>query len=96
LPFFLHEESPSTKDSLERAAELYQQSSCGTSVKQAVEKIFELENLYKGSPVNHVFSKISKGSLHVNYALLSEESVQTALNKIFCMAFATHILFVDG
>ena len=48
--FFLREESPSTNDSLKRAAEIYQQSTCGTSVKQAIEKIFE--NLSDGSPVN--------------------------------------------
>jgi len=50
LSFFLHEESPSTNDSLKRAAEIYQQSTCGTLVKQAVENIFE--NLSDGSPVN--------------------------------------------
>ncbi|KAF8804798.1 hypothetical protein BYT27DRAFT_7193771, partial [Phlegmacium glaucopus] len=84
LSFFLHQESPSTKDSFERAAQIYQQSTCDVSVKQAIEKIFELENLFKGS---HVMRHV-KHFLHVdnvNYELLGEEAVQTASNNLLCM-----------
>ncbi|KAF8816506.1 hypothetical protein BYT27DRAFT_7182075, partial [Phlegmacium glaucopus] len=66
LSFFLHQESPSTKNSLERAAQIYQQSTHDASVKQAI------ENLFKGS--HHVDD--------VNYELLVEEAVQTVLNNL--------------
>ncbi|KAF8799269.1 hypothetical protein BYT27DRAFT_7202436 [Phlegmacium glaucopus] len=78
LSFFLHKESPSKTDSLERAVQTYQQSACDTSVKQAVEKIFELENLSKGS---HTFSNLFKA----NHTLLSEEAVQIALNNLILL-----------
>ncbi|KAF8799074.1 hypothetical protein BYT27DRAFT_7202008, partial [Phlegmacium glaucopus] len=89
LSFFLHQESPSTKNSLERAAQIYQHSTSDASVKQAIEKIFELENLFKGShvttPVKHTFSNPFKGLLHVddvNHEVLVGEAVQTALNNL--------------
>jgi len=49
LSFFLYEESPYTQDSSERAAKIYQQLTCDTSFKQAIEKIFELENISNDS-----------------------------------------------
>ncbi|KAF8799212.1 hypothetical protein BYT27DRAFT_7202364 [Phlegmacium glaucopus] len=49
LSFFLHKESPSETDSLERAVQLYQQSTCDTSVKEAV------ENLSQGPYANSAF-----------------------------------------
>ncbi|KAF8799150.1 hypothetical protein BYT27DRAFT_7202206, partial [Phlegmacium glaucopus] len=92
LSFFLHQESPSIKNSLERAAQIYQQSTYDASVKQAIERIFELENLFKGShvmsQVKHTFPKPFKGVLNVddlNHGLLIEEAVQTALNNLLCM-----------
>ncbi|KAF8800484.1 hypothetical protein BYT27DRAFT_7200065, partial [Phlegmacium glaucopus] len=81
LSFFLHQESPSTKNSLGRAALIFQQSACDASVKQAIEKIFELENLFEGS---HVMRHV-KHFLHVDYVnrqLLVEEAVQTVLNNL--------------
>ncbi|KAF8799204.1 hypothetical protein BYT27DRAFT_7176667 [Phlegmacium glaucopus] len=47
---------------------MYQQSTCDTSVKKAVENISALENLSQDS--------------HVNHALLAEEAVQIALNQL--------------
>jgi hypothetical protein len=47
LSFFLSQESLNTNNSLERAAQIYQQLTCATSVKQAV------ENLSNNSHVNH-------------------------------------------
>ncbi|KAF8805542.1 hypothetical protein BYT27DRAFT_7192417 [Phlegmacium glaucopus] len=89
LSFFLSQKSPSTKDSLQRAAQIYQQSTCDASVKQHIERIFELENISKGpqatSHVKHTFSNPFKGSLHVddvNHELLVEEAIQTALNNL--------------
>ncbi|KAF8797551.1 hypothetical protein BYT27DRAFT_6933111 [Phlegmacium glaucopus] len=66
LSFFLYKESPSTADSLERAVQIYQQSPCDTSVKQAV---------------NNYFENLSKGS-HVNHKLLVQEAVQIAMNNL--------------
>ncbi|KAF8799278.1 hypothetical protein BYT27DRAFT_7218087 [Phlegmacium glaucopus] len=80
LSFFLHKESPKTMDSLDRAVQIYQQSTCDTSVKQAVEKIFELENISKGSYVNHTW--------------LAEEAVQIALNSLICMDFTIHFFYL--
>ncbi|KAF8813441.1 hypothetical protein BYT27DRAFT_7180979 [Phlegmacium glaucopus] len=89
LSFFLHQESPSTRNSLERSARVYQQSTYDASVKQAIERIFELENLFKGSHVKdhvkHTIPNPFKGFLHVNdvnHGLLVEEAVQTALNVL--------------
>ncbi|KAF8800422.1 hypothetical protein BYT27DRAFT_6831855 [Phlegmacium glaucopus] len=47
LSFFLHQESPCTKDCLEQAAQIFQQSACDASVKQAI------ENIYIMGHVNH-------------------------------------------
>ncbi|KAF8799131.1 hypothetical protein BYT27DRAFT_7202192, partial [Phlegmacium glaucopus] len=88
LSFFLHQELPRTRNCLERAAQIYQQSTRDASVKQEIEKIFELENLFTGSHVKHTFSNPFKGSLHtvdVNHELLIEEAVQTAFNNLLCM-----------
>ncbi|KAF8799064.1 hypothetical protein BYT27DRAFT_7201986 [Phlegmacium glaucopus] len=95
LSFFLFQGSLSPATSLERAAQTYQQSTSGASVKQAIEKIFELENLFKGSHVKshakHKFSNPFKHFLKVhdvdhvdnaNHELLGEEAVQTALNNL--------------
>ncbi|KAF8814189.1 hypothetical protein BYT27DRAFT_7179758 [Phlegmacium glaucopus] len=81
LSFFLLQESPSTKNSLERAAQIFHQSACDASVKQAIEKIFKLENLFKGSHVmRHVKQFLHVD--HVDHELLLEEAVQTALNNL--------------
>ncbi|KAF8816124.1 hypothetical protein BYT27DRAFT_7185368 [Phlegmacium glaucopus] len=92
LSFFLHQESPSTRNSLERAAQIYQQSTYNASIKQAIENIFELENIFKGSHVKshvkHTFSNPFKGFLlvdDINHELLVAEVVQTALNNLLCM-----------
>ncbi|KAF8804526.1 hypothetical protein BYT27DRAFT_7194072 [Phlegmacium glaucopus] len=89
LSFFLSQKSPSTKDSLQRAVQIYQQSTCDASVKQAIERIFELENISKGpqatSHVKHTFPNPFKRFLHVddvNCELLVEEAIQTALNNL--------------
>ncbi|KAF8809947.1 hypothetical protein BYT27DRAFT_7187267 [Phlegmacium glaucopus] len=68
LSFFIHKESPNETGSLERAVQVYQQSTCDNSVKQAVENIFELEIFSEGP--------------HVNYTLLAEEAIKIALNNI--------------
>ncbi|KAF8800459.1 hypothetical protein BYT27DRAFT_7200008 [Phlegmacium glaucopus] len=81
LSFFLHQESPSTANCLERAAQKFQQSACDASVRQAIEKIFDIENPFKGS---HVMRHV-KHFLHVDYVnqeLLVEEAVQTVLNNL--------------
>jgi hypothetical protein len=41
LSFLLHQQSPKEKNSLEQTAQIYQQSTCDSSVKQAVENLFE-------------------------------------------------------
>ncbi|KAF8812757.1 hypothetical protein BYT27DRAFT_7182485 [Phlegmacium glaucopus] len=81
LSFFLHQESPSAKNSLQRAAYIFQLSACDASVKEAIEKIFDMPNLFKGS---HVMRHV-KRFLHVDYVnheLLVEEAVQTVLNNL--------------
>jgi len=82
LSFFLHQEGSKKKNSLERAAKFYQQSTRDTSVKQAVEKIFRLENLSKDP--------------HANHAMLLEGAVQIAMNNLLCKDFITQFfIFVN-
>ncbi|KAF8801293.1 hypothetical protein BYT27DRAFT_7198371 [Phlegmacium glaucopus] len=82
LSFFLHNESPQrVTHTLERAVQIYQQSTCDTSVKEAVEKIFEPENSNKGS---YAFSNLFK-AFNVNYELLAEEAVQIATNNLILL-----------
>ncbi|KAF8809933.1 hypothetical protein BYT27DRAFT_7187229, partial [Phlegmacium glaucopus] len=68
LSFFIHKESPNETGSLERAVQVYQQSTCDSSVKQAVETIFKLETFFEDP--------------YVNFTTLSEEAIQVALNNI--------------
>ncbi|KAF8814825.1 hypothetical protein BYT27DRAFT_7205810, partial [Phlegmacium glaucopus] len=86
LSLLLHQESPNTKNSLERAALIFQQSACDASVKQAIEKIFELENLFKGYHLSylmrHVKHFVDLDVDDINHELLVEEAVQTALNNL--------------
>ncbi|KAF8802123.1 hypothetical protein BYT27DRAFT_7197190 [Phlegmacium glaucopus] len=85
LYFTLHQESPRTRNSLKRAVQIYQQSTCDASVKQAIEKIFELENLFNGSHIKSHIKSPFKHFLHVDevdHKLLVEEAVQTALNNL--------------
>jgi hypothetical protein len=63
---------------LEQATQIYKQSTCDTSIKQAVESLLE------ASYVDHTFLKIFKHS-HVDRALLVEGAIQTALNNLLCM-----------
>jgi len=85
LSFLLHKKSPDQKNSLERAAQIYKQSTCDTSIKQAVESIFE------ASYVDHTFLKIFKHS-HIDHALLVKGAIQTAFNNLLCMI--PHPLFL--
>jgi len=69
LSFFLHQESPKPKNSLERAAKIYQRSTCDTSVKQAVERIFQPPSPSPSpnpSPVKCGFFKTLFKRSHVN------------------------------
>ena len=91
LSFFLHQESPNTNNSLERAAQIYQQSTHDASVKQAVEEIFQLENLFKSSHIKHVLNVLKHS--YVNHALLVEEATQAVLKNLLCMDFTIKFLF---
>jgi hypothetical protein len=78
LSFFLYQQSPKEKKSLEQAAQIYQQSTCDSSVKQAVEDLFEgyhhvnhgILNFFKRDPV---------------YESLIKGAIQIALNHRLCM-----------
>ena len=80
MSFFLHKESPKGRDSLDRAAQIYQQSTCDTSVKQAVENLF---NCYH----DNYFIKpgiLNLSKPHVNPALVNG-AIQIALDNLLCM-----------
>jgi len=97
LSFFIHQESSNETNSLERAAKIYQQSTCDTSVKQAIEKLFQLENLskdFRATQSKHAIFNHFKGS-HVDHALLVEVAIQTAMNNLLCKDFVIQILFVN-
>jgi hypothetical protein len=80
LSFFLFKQLPKGKDSLETAAQIYQQSTCDSSIKQAV------DNLFEGYHVNHGFFNLFKlkHSVEVEEALI-EGAIQIALNNQLCM-----------
>jgi len=71
---------------LERAAQIYHQSPCDTSVKQAV------ENLFNGSHSNNASLNLSKRSHH---ALLAEGAVQIAMNHLLCKDFTIQSLLAN-
>ena len=77
---------------MERAAQIYQQSARDASVKQAVEEIFQLENLFKSSHIKQAFLNVFKHS-YVNHALLVEEATQAVLKNLLCMNFTIKFLF---
>ena len=80
LSFLLKKNSSDAKSpTLEQAVQIYQQSTCDFSVKQAVERLFEG---YR--PVNHgIFKSLFKHP-YVDYMLV-EEAIQIALNNCLCM-----------
>ena len=76
LSFFLRKESPRDKI-LDQAAQIYQQSTSDSSVKQAV------ENLFEGYHAKHgIFNRFK--SPHVDETLV-EGALQIALNNCLCM-----------
>jgi hypothetical protein len=76
LSFFLCQQSPKEQNSLEQAAQIYQQSTCDSSVKKAV------ENLFKGYHVNHGILNLFKHSVDET---LVKEAIQIAFNHQLCM-----------
>jgi hypothetical protein len=90
LSFFLHKESSKEIESLERAIQNYQKSTCDTSVKQAVENLFKD---YHNTGIQHGFLNPFKHSeshkVQVNPALV-EEAMQIA--QSFMYAFHNPIL----
>ena len=78
MSFFLHQELPNKSDSLERAVHAYKKSNYDTSVKQAV------ENLFEGS---HSLSKNFEKNHHASEASLVKGVVQVALNNLLGMGF---------
>jgi hypothetical protein len=85
LSFFFFKQSPTGKDSLEKAAQIYQQSTCDSFIKQAV------DNLFEGYHVNHGILNLFKlkhsklkHSAKVEETLI-EGAIQIALNNQLCM-----------
>jgi hypothetical protein len=70
-------QSSKVKDSLEQAAHIYQQSTCDSSIKQAV------DNLFEGYHVNHGILNLFKK--HSIDETLIEGAIQIALNNQLCM-----------
>ena len=81
LSSILHQLSPEKKNSFKRAAQIYQQSTCDSSVKQAVENLFEG---YHVIPVNHGILNLFKRKHPVDESLV-EGAIQIALNHRLCM-----------
>jgi hypothetical protein len=77
LSFFLYQQSPKPQNSLEQAAQIYQQSTCDSSVKQAVENLFEGYH-----SVNHGILNLFKHSVDET---LVKGAIQIALNHQLCM-----------
>ncbi|KAF8802806.1 hypothetical protein BYT27DRAFT_7196353 [Phlegmacium glaucopus] len=68
LSFFLYKESPSQIGSLERAVQIYKQSAtCDTSVKEAIEKVFEITSIF---------------GIYVQYDTLASHAVHIAKNNL--------------
>jgi hypothetical protein len=78
LSFFLCQQSSKEQNSLERAAQIYQQSTCDFSIKQAVEDLFE------GYHVNHGILNLFKHKHSVDETL-NEGAIEIALNHRLCM-----------
>jgi hypothetical protein len=76
LSFFLFQQSPKPQNSLEKAAEIYRDSTCDSSVKQAVENLFEGYHVNCG--ILHLFQ-------HSVDKTLVEGAIQIALNHQLCM-----------
>ena len=84
MSFFLHQESSQERNSLEQAAQIYQQSTCDTHVKQAIENLFNGYHKNDLIHIKHGFLNLSKDS-HLNPALVN---VQKKLYLIiFCVWF---------
>lgn len=90
LSFFLHKESPDEQNSLERAAQMYQKSTCDKSVKKEVERLFET------SQVDNAFLKIKtfKWS-QVDHAVLVEGAIHIALSNLIGKDFANDTSVAD-
>jgi len=73
LSFFLKQKSPKDKNTLKQAAQIYQQSPSDSSVKQAVENLFEGYHAKRG-----IFNRFK--SPHVDETLV-EGALQIALNN---------------
>ena len=80
---FLFQESSKEKNSLQQAAQIYQQSNCDTSVKQAVEDLFNSYHNNYLIHIRHRFLNLSKDS-HVNPALV-DGAKQIMLDNLLCM-----------
>ena len=77
---------------MERAIGIYdQESPCNTSVKQAVERIFQNEDLFE-SPKGHFLPFTRRP--RVNSILLAKEAVQAALDNLICMSFIIQIFYL--
>ena len=85
MSFFLSKQSQKERDSLERAAQIYQQSTCDSSVKQAV------ENLFEGYYVNHGILNLFKLKHPVDETVV-EGAIQIALNNQLCMIYFLNLL----
>jgi hypothetical protein len=83
LSFFFYKQSQTEKDSLERAAQIYQQSTCDSSIKQAVENLFECYHVNHGI-LNLFTLKHSKLKHSVDETLV-EGAIQIAFNNQLCM-----------
>ena len=81
LSLFIRQQSPKEQNSLEQAAQIYQQSTCDSSVKQAVENLFEG---YHVIHVNHGILNLFKRKHPVDESLV-EGAIQIALNHKLCM-----------
>ena len=78
MSFFLYQQSPKEQNSLEQAAQIYQQSTCDSSVKQAV------ENLFEGYHVDCGILNLFKHKHSVDETIV-KGAIQIALNHQLCM-----------
>lgn len=88
LSFFLHQEETDNNDSLERAVQLYQQSTCDASVKK------DIENLFKYSSISGFFNRLT-GSNAIQ-ASLYENCLEIVMNNLLSMISKSNsFLFFD-
>ena len=80
LSFLIKKNSSSSSPTLEQAIQIYQQSTCDFSVKQAVDHLFEG---YHPQAVNRGILNLFKHP-HVD-EMLVEGAIQIALNNRLCM-----------